>query len=72
MSEKEKLGNNVRLDETVMSTVTTKELLCKWVDALLRDVYYDLFKYYILQDNIDAGDKLCVEMFFEGVISTYY
>ncbi len=65
MSEKKMVDTHI-LHDSVISATTTKELLCKWVDELLCDVYYNLFKYYILQDNVDAGDKLCVEMFFEG------
>ena len=60
----DKYGNNTNFPGTVMSDITTKGLLGKWVDTIIFEIRYDIFKYCAKTNNLDAGDKDFVKSLF--------
>lgn len=58
-------GNNVDFKDEIMSDMTMKGLLGKWVELLYSKIEYAVFKYYKRQHNIDVNDMDTVKMMFE-------
>lgn len=49
-------GNNVNFPNEIMSEMTTKGLLGKWLSYILSEIQRSLATYYLKTGNVDAGD----------------
>lgn len=63
----DKYGNNIAFSNNIMSDMTTKGLLGKWVSMIFSESQSALYKYYMKDMNIDAGDKSFVISLFKSV-----
>lgn len=61
----DEFGNFTGFPDDVLSSITIKGLLGKWVSLKLSDIRYAVLKYHIAYRNIDAGHVNFVRSLFE-------
>lgn len=63
----DKYGNNINFSDSIMSDMTIKGLLGRWTSIIFSELTTVLYKYYIKNNNIDAGDKNFVITLFQDL-----
>ena len=66
MENTDTYGNNTNFSDVILSSMTTKGLLGKWCEKFYAEIRFALFKYYMKENNIDAGDKDIISKIFKG------
>ena len=61
----DEFGNFTGFPDDVLSSMTIKGLLGKWVTMKISEIHYAVLKYHIKYRNIDAGDVNFVLSLFE-------
>lgn len=54
--KKDSFGNNIDFPNEIMSEMTTKGLLGKWLSYIISQIQRSLATYYLKTGNVDAGD----------------
>lgn len=60
-------GNNTNFPDNILSDMTIKGLLGKWIELINFNINDCLYKYYMKTRNIDCGDKKFVINLFNEV-----
>lgn len=63
---------NIDFPDCFLSDMTTKEILLKWVEYIYSDIKYSLFKYYMKDNNEDAGDMWLTKNMFKKTMNEIY